>query len=108
MGSSEPAGEARSGGASTTAAPRHSSMANGGMDAAARGHGRNSGEQVSRYPMKFIVDLTAFDRTETVEVEASDVAEALRQACENTNISAKIREVDDPRWAHVEGFKSIP
>ena len=58
--------------------------------------------------MKFIVDVTAFDRTETVEVDASDVAEALRQACEKTNISVKIREVDDPGWAQVEGFKSIP
>ena len=58
--------------------------------------------------MKFIVDVTAFDRTETVEVDATDVAEALRQACEKTNISVKIREVDDPMWAQVEGFKSIP
>jgi hypothetical protein len=41
-------------------------------------------------------DVTAFDRTETVEVEASNVAEALREACEKSNISFKIREVDDP------------
>src|SRR5262249_11832272 len=79
-----------------------------GVRIAARGPGRISGEQVSRNPMKFIVDVTAFDRTETVEVESSDVAEALRKACENTNISVKIREVDDPKWAHVAGFKSIP
>jgi len=58
--------------------------------------------------MKFIVDVTAFDRTETVEVESSDVAEALREACEKTNILVEIREVDDPAWAQVEGFKSIP
>src|SRR5262245_49386461 len=78
-----------------------------GVRVAAR-PGRISGEQVSRHPMKFIVDVTAFDRTETVEVESSDVAEALRQACENTNISVKIRKVDDLKWAQVEGFKSIP
>jgi len=70
--------------------------------------GRISGEQVSSYPMKFIVGVTAFDQTATVEVDASDVGEALRQACEETNISVKIREVDDPMWAQVEGFKSIP
>jgi hypothetical protein len=58
--------------------------------------------------MNFIVDVTAFERTKTVEVDARNVAEALRQACEKTNISAKIREVADPQWAHVEGFKSIP
>jgi len=58
--------------------------------------------------MKFIVDVTAFDRTETVEVESSDVAEALRQACERTNILVKIRQVDDPPWAQVGSFKSIP
>jgi nickel-dependent lactate racemase len=58
--------------------------------------------------MKFIVDVTAFDRTETVEVDARDVGEALREACENTNISVKVREIDDPQWAHVDGFKSIP
>ena len=58
--------------------------------------------------MRFIVDVTAFDRTETVEVESSDVAEALREACEQTNIFVKIREVDDPAWAQVAGFKSIP
>jgi len=58
--------------------------------------------------MKFVVDVTAFGRKKTVEVAANDVAEALRQACENTNISVKIREVDDPQWAQVVGFKSIP
>ena len=39
--------------------------------------------------MRFIVDVAAFDRTETVEVEASDVAEALRRACEKVNISVR-------------------
>jgi len=57
--------------------------------------------------MRFIVDVAAFDRTETVEVEASDVAEALRQACEKTNISVKIREVEDLGWAGIN-LKSIP
>ena len=64
--------------------------------------------KVSSYPMKFIVDVTAFDRSETVELESSDVAAALRQACEEANISVRIREVDDPAWAQVAGFKSIP
>ena len=58
--------------------------------------------------MMFIVDVTAFDRAETVEVDASDVAEALRRACEKANISVKIREVNDPQWTAVEGLKSIP
>ena len=58
--------------------------------------------------MRFIVDVAAFDRTETLVVDASDVGEALRQACEETSISVKIREVDDPQWAQVEGFRSIP
>jgi hypothetical protein len=58
--------------------------------------------------MKFIVDVTAFDQTETVEVDARDVGEALRQACESTNVSVTIRGVEDPSWAPVNGFKSIP
>src|SRR5262249_8595939 len=95
-------------GAGATAAPRRPRMANGRMDASGRGPGRISGPRVSSHPMKFIVDVTHFDRAETVEVEASGVAEALRQACEKTNVSVKIGEVGDPKWARVEGFKSIP
>ena len=57
--------------------------------------------------MKFIVDVAAFDRTETVEVDASDVNDALRRACEKANISVKIREVEDLGWAGIN-LKSIP
>jgi len=75
------------------------------IDVGQEGFGRL---RVIRQPMKFVVDVTAFDRTERVEVVATDAGEALRQACEKTNISVKIREVDDPGWAKVEWFKSIP
>jgi len=58
--------------------------------------------------MKFTFDVTAFDRAETVEVDAADVGEALRLACEKANISVRIREIDGVDPAQVTGLKSIP
>jgi len=58
--------------------------------------------------MKFVLDVTAFNRAKTVTVDAANVAEALRKACEKTNISIKIREIEDVDPAQVEGLKSIP
>jgi hypothetical protein len=72
------------------------------------GHGRILDEQPSTHLMKFVVHETAFDHAETVEVDARDVGEALRQAYENTNVSVKIREVDHPMWGARRGLQVDP
>jgi len=58
--------------------------------------------------MKFVLDVTAFNRAKTITVDAANVAEALRKACEETNITVKIREIEDLDPAQVEGLRSIP
>jgi hypothetical protein len=58
--------------------------------------------------MKFVFDVTAFDRAETVEVDAAEIGEALRMALDKANISVRIREIEGVDPAQVEGLKSIP